>query len=261
MKPLFSTLLVLALSGCALMNSGSDPVKPIDNAKLGSAAQSIEWPRVQWWQRYQDPQLNQLMDEALANSPSMTAAQARLAQANASVGRARAPLLPGVDANYTLTREHLSENYVYPAPLGGSVSSNNRLALDFSYELDFWGKNRAGFNAALSRQDAAAADTHAAQNLLASAVVRSYLNLQNAFAQRQVLEKVLEQRSDVLKLTRGRFDAGLDTQVEVKQAESALAAAQVELTQIETTTAQLRNQVAALSGAGPNTATRSNPLS
>jgi outer membrane protein TolC len=62
---------------------------------------------------------------------------------------------------------------------------------------------------------------------------------------------VLEQRSDVLKLTHGCFDAGLDTQVEVKQAESALAAAQVELTQIETTTAQLCNQVAALSGAGP----------
>ena len=57
--------------------------------------------------------------------------------------------------------------------------------------------------------------------------------------------------ADVLELTRGRYSAGLDTQVEVKQAESSLAAGKVELTQVETTLAQLRNQVAALAGAGP----------
>ena len=81
--------------------------------------------------------------------------------------------------------------------------------------------------------------------------MRAYLNLQNGFAQRSVLKRVLAQRADVLELTRGRYSAGLDTQVEVKQAESSLAAGKVELTQVETTLAQLRNQVAALAGAGP----------
>ena len=64
------------------------------------------------------------MDEALANSPSMSSAQARLAQANAAVSTARSSLLPKVDANYTLNREHLSKQYIYPAPLGGSVVSD-----------------------------------------------------------------------------------------------------------------------------------------
>ena len=60
------------------------------------------------------------MDEALANSPSMSSAQARLAQANAAVSTARSSLLPKVDANYTLNREHLSKQYIYPARwLGG----------------------------------------------------------------------------------------------------------------------------------------------
>ncbi|WP_454693994.1 efflux transporter outer membrane subunit [Achromobacter aegrifaciens] len=251
MKRLLTTVLVLALSGCALMESGSEPVATLDGAKLGLTSQDTAWPDTQWWQRYGDPQLNALLDEGLANNPSMSAAQARLAKANAAVGIARAPMLPRVDANYTLTREHLSKDYIYPSPMGGSVVSDNRLALDFSYELDFWGKNRSRLQAAVSQQAAAAADAQAARNLLAGAMVRAYLNLQNAFAQRDVLNRVLAQRAEVLSLTQGRYTAGLDTQVEVKQAESSLAAGKVELTQTDTTLAQLRNQVAALAGAGP----------
>ncbi len=252
MKRLFSTaVLVLALGGCALIEPGPEPVAALDAAKLGLTAQDADWPTDRWWQRYGDPQLDALLDEALANNPSMSAAQARLARANAAVSSARAPLLPRVDANYALTREHLSKDYIYPAPMGGSVVSDNRLALDFSYELDFWGKNRSRLKAAVSEQQAAAADAQAARNLLASATVRAYLNLQNAFAQRDVLQRVLAQRAEVLELTQGRYGAGLDTQVEVKQAESSLAAGKVELTQTETTLAQLRNQVAALAGAGP----------
>lgn len=251
MKRLLSTALVLALSGCALMEPGPEPVAALNEAKLGLTSQAVTWPETKWWQRYGDSQLDTLMDEALANSPSMTAAQARLAKANAAVSTARAPLMPRLDANYTLNREHLSSDYIYPAPLGGSVVSDNRLALDFSYELDFWGKNRSHLKAAVSQQAAAEADAQAARNVLASATVRAYLNLQDAFAQREVLKRVLAQREEVLSLTRGRYSAGLDTQVEVKQAESSLAAGQVELTQTETTLAQLRNQVAALAGAGP----------
>ncbi|WP_454673510.1 efflux transporter outer membrane subunit [Achromobacter pestifer] len=251
MKRLLSTVLVLALSGCALMEPGPAPVVALDESKLGLIGQDTVWPHTQWWQRYGDSQLNTLMDEALANSPSMSAAQARLAKANAAVSTARAPLMPRVDADYSLNREHLSSDYIYPAPLGGSVVSDNRLALDFSYELDFWGKNRSRLKSAVSEREAAVADAQAARNILASATVRAYLNLQNAFAQRDVLKRVIAQRADVLSLTQGRYTAGLDTQVEVKQAESSLAAGRVELTQTETTLAQLRNQVAALTGAGP----------
>jgi len=251
MKRLLLTTLALALSGCALMNPATPPVAEIDGARLGLAQQDVAWPDTQWWQRYGDAQLDQLVDEALAGNPTLAAAQARLAQANAAVSRSRAPLLPRVDGNYTLSREHLPSSYIYPPPIGGSVVSDNRLALDFSYELDFWGKNRALLKAAVSQRDAASADAQAARNLLARAVVRSYLNLQNGFAQRQVLERTVKQRADVVALTRGRVSAGLDTEVEVKQAESALAAAKVDLTREATTIAQMRNQVAALAAAGP----------
>ncbi|MGN6457694.1 MAG: TolC family protein, partial [Achromobacter mucicolens] len=109
MKRLLSIALVLALTGCALMEPAPKPVAELDAAKLGLTGQATEWPAAQWWERYGDSQLNALMTEALANSPSMSAAQARLAKANAAVGMARAPLLPRVDAGYTLNREHLSK--------------------------------------------------------------------------------------------------------------------------------------------------------
>lgn len=252
MRFLPPVVLLLALTGCASMDPTAEPVAPLEATALGlQPAASVNWPQTQWWQRYGDAQLNTLVDEALAHSPSMTAAQARLTQANAAVRGAQAPLMPRMDANYSLNREHLSKRHIYPAPLAGSVVSDNRLALDFSYELDLWGKNRARLNAAISQRAAAQADTQAARNVLARAIVRSYLNLQNAFAQQAVLQRIVKQRADVLQLTHDRQKAGLDTQVEVKQAESALAAANVELTQNSTTLAQLRNQVAALAGAGP----------
>src|SRR5690606_9003224 len=143
------------------------------------------------------------------------AAQARLAQANAAVIRTRADLLPRADANYALTRQHYSKNYIYPEPMGGSVGTDNRLALDFSYEIDFWGKHRSALEAAVSRSQAAQADYQAALIMLAAAVVRGYLNLQDAFAQQDVLYKTIAQREEVASITRNRYQAGLDTQVEV----------------------------------------------
>jgi len=65
-----------------------------------------------------------------------------------------------------------------------------------------------------------------------------------------MLTDIIKQNSEVLDITRNRFTNGLDTQVEVRQAESQLAATRVEQTQTETRIAQLRNQVAALTGAG-----------
>ena len=251
MKRLLSTVLALTLAGCATMEPSNAPVAELSPASLGLADSQIHWPDNNWWQRYNDPQLDRLLVAALANNPSLSAAQARLAVANAAIAGARAPLLPRVDANYNLSREHLSGNYIYPPPLGGSVASLNRLALDFSYELDFWGKNRARLQAAVSEQQAAQADAQAARNMLARAVVGSYLNLQNAYAQHKVIQHVIAQRQEVQQLTHDRQRAGLDTNVEVKQAESATATARVELTQAETTIAKLRNQLAALTATAP----------
>ncbi|MDS1141066.1 efflux transporter outer membrane subunit [Pusillimonas sp. SM2304] len=251
MKSLLPLLLAALLSGCAAINPGEPALAKLDAAQLGLQDSAIAWPAEQWWHRYQDPQLDQLIGEALAGSPSLAAAQARLNLANAAVSSARAVQLPQADAGYTLTRERFSNNYIYPPPYGGSMQTDNSLRLDIGFDLDLWGRNRAHYASAVSRQQATAADAQMARNTLVSGVTQSYFNLQNALSQHQVLGQIVKQLENVLDITRQRVAAGLDTEVEVNQADSAVSAARVQRSQAATNADLLRNQLSALIGAGP----------
>src|SRR5690606_30134213 len=231
MKLITPLLFLAALSGCAAIDPGQPALEPLHGEQLDLQAGEVSWPAEQWWHRYQDPQLNQLMDEALDANPTLAAAQARLDGANASVAAARAVRLPQLNAAYQLTRERYSENYIYPPPFGGSMQTDNSLRLDLGVDLDLWGRNRAQHQAALSRQLASAADLQVARNALVDATVQSYFNLQNALAQQSVITDIVGKLQNVLNITRQRVVAGLDTTVEVNQAASALSSARVELGQ------------------------------
>src|SRR5690606_17276020 len=167
------------------------------------------------------------------------------------VGQARAVRLPQANVGYQLTRERFSENYIYPPPYGGSMQTDASLRLDLGFDLDLWGRNRSYYAAAVSRQQATRADAQMARNMLVSAVVQSYFNLQNSLAQQKVLSQLVTQLENVLDITRQRVAAGLDTEVETNQADSAVSAARVQLSQAATNADLLRHQIAALLGAGP----------
>jgi len=254
MKMLPLVLALGVLAGCAPIRGDHTPLEPQSVQRLDLTETAVQWPDTHWWTRYGDAQLDRLVEDALRENPTLDVAQARLDQALAATGTARSALLPDVSANYSLSRQRRSENYTYPPPLAGSVGTDQRLALDFSYELDFWGKNRHALQAAVSRARAAEAEQQAARTLLAYSMVQAYLELQGAFAQQAVLQDVLAQRRQVVDLTQDRLKNGLDTQVETEQARSAAAQAEVQLTQTRTRIAQLRNRVAALAGQGPSRA-------
>lgn len=228
MKSLLSLLLVFALSGCAAIHDPDHPgPQELQGGQLGLQSSAVDWPQVQWWTRYNDPQLNTLIDEALQNSPSLAVAQARLDMANATVQGARAVQLPQLNAAYNQTRQRYSENYIYPAPLAGSMDTDASLRLNLGINLDLWGKNRARSAAAVSRAQASQAESQMARNALVSAVTQSYFNLQNALAQHDTVAKIVTQLEKVLAITRDRVSAGLDTQVEVNLADSAVSSAKV----------------------------------
>ena len=241
----------LTLASCANMDAARAPERSLDVAALGAKAGAVEWPREDWWRRYGDEQLGALEAEGLSGSPSLAAAQARVAKAAAAAGVARAALFPKLNANATSTYQRFSENYIYPPPFAGNWESDNRLSFDFTYEIDFWNKNGAALQAALSQAQAATADVGAARVLLTTNIARAYFNLQRLFAQREVSRAAIVQREDVVRITAQRFSAGLDTKVEAKQAEAALATVRTELAQYDDGVATVRHQIAALIGAGP----------
>jgi len=228
----------VALAGCADMGSMSSPAKMRDADSLGltapastQAAAAVASPKIdsQWWLAFGDPQLNALVDQALEGNPNLQVARSRLARAQAAVSVAESTDKPHVDGALDLTRQKFSGNYIYPAPLGGSVQPSGNLQLNAGWEIDFFGKNRTALESAIGSANAAAADADAARVLLASNVARGYIQWARLHDRLAVAERTLAQREELFKLVRDRVSAGLDTRLQLKQSEASIPEARQEI--------------------------------
>jgi NodT family efflux transporter outer membrane factor (OMF) lipoprotein len=219
------------------------------NAKEGGR----DWPADAWWTAYGDPQLDSLMSEALAGSPDLAQAQARVRRAQAVAATARAQGLPTVTANASAQDAKQSYNLGIPpefVPQG--YNEYGRLTLDFNWELDFWGKNRAAVAAAVSDAKAAGADAAEARLMLSTNVAAAYADLARLYAERDVADRAINVLSQTQKLVSDRVTNGLDTLAEQRQAEADPLQAKADLGAIDEQIALTRNRLAALVGAGPD---------
>lgn len=257
--PFAALLGALFAGGCASFDGlapkavATDPAALAANRSLAGAKLSpAAWPNAAWWQRFGDPQLDALIGEALAGNPGMGSARARIDRALALAAASGAALAPQAGASADLTRQHYSANSIYPPPLAGSWRTQTQLALSFGYEFDLWGRNRAAYDAALGQVRAAEVDACAARLLLASSVARAYAQLSRSFEQLELAQATVAQRQAIFELTRQRVAAGLDSQVELKQAQASIPAARLRIAQMEEEIALGRNLLAALLGQGPD---------
>ena len=248
---------VLTLSGCASsagIASTAQTIAPIsiglDPASAGSAV--VPAVPADWWRSFGDPALTGLVERALADNPSLKLAQARLARARAAVNGAQAAEGPQVNGSLDVTRQRFSATSIYPPPLGGSIRTLGTAQIGGSWELDFFGRNRAAIDAAVGTQRAAQADVQAARNLLASKVARTYVQLGRLFAQREVAQRSLTQRDEILALIRQRVQGGLDTTVEQRQGEGALPESRQQIEALDEQIALTRHALAALTVQAPN---------
>jgi NodT family efflux transporter outer membrane factor (OMF) lipoprotein len=251
----FLLLSLLILAGCA--PRGAMLAAP-RSARALATAQSFAspvaaWPDTRWWTAYGDPQLDTLIDEALANSPDVAAALVRIRAAAAIVEQAGAVRTPSVTLNGQATLDKQSYNNGIPAqfiPKGWNDAG--RVTIGGSFDLDLWGRNRAALAAATT--EAAAAQVDAAQSmlLLSAAVASAYADLAQLFADRTVLERAVAIREKSFALNRDRYAAGLDNLGTQRLAETRAAAARADLAAVDETIALTRNRLAALVGAGPD---------
>ncbi|MBT2324504.1 efflux transporter outer membrane subunit [Variovorax paradoxus] len=223
----------LFLAGCADMGQIDSHAKLRDAGSLGLSSQAAELaaPTVdsQWWLGFGDAQLSDLVDQALQGNPNLQVARARLERAQGAVGVAESARKPKLDGQIDLTRQKFSGNYIYPAPLGGSVQELGTLQLNASWELDFFGKNRTAIETAVGAANAAAADADAARVLLATNVARAYFQWARLDDQLAVAKRTLTQREETLRLVRDRVAAGLDTRLEQYQSEGGLPQARQQI--------------------------------
>ena len=253
------TLVCALLAGCASMN-GLAPETTSRNANTLASAQSLSdtkvdaaaWPSTDWWKAFGDPQLDRLIDEALADSPTLAVAAARMRKALALAQQSQSALSPRLDASASTTRERFPEHGLIPPPFGGTTQTLSDLQLSLSWEIDFWGKNRSAYEAALGAARAAEVDAYAARLALSTNIAQAYVQLQRAYLQLDVAQQTLASRERIAALTRDRNAAGIDSRLEVKQAEAALPATREDIAALEERIALARNAIAALMGAGPD---------
>jgi NodT family efflux transporter outer membrane factor (OMF) lipoprotein len=244
---------VLTLSGCA-SSAGIAPVaQPVAPATVGlDAPGSAPVVAADWWRGFGDPALNDVVERALAGSPNLRVAQARLERAQAAVSGAQSAVGVQVNGELDVTRQRFSANSIYPPPLGGGIVTLGTAQIGASYEFDFFGRNRAAIEAAVGAQRAAQADVQAARTLLASNVARTYVQLGRLFEQREVASRALQQRDEILALVRQRVGSGLDTNVELRQGEGALPESRQQIEQLDEQIELGRHALAALTAQPPN---------
>jgi NodT family efflux transporter outer membrane factor (OMF) lipoprotein len=230
----------------------SDPAA-LEAAKTFAGAPAPRAPlESTWWKRYGDPQLDGLIEESFAGNPSLAIVRARVLQAQAVAALAHTALTPHTSGTVSSSRQRLSENSIIPPPFGGTWLWQNDATIGLGYEVDFWGRNRKAYESSLGLVRAAAADAEAARLLLAVAVARAYIQLQASFEQRDVAATTLTEREQLLSLTRARFDAGLDSQVAVHEAEGQVPSSRDQVIAAEQAIELARHQIAALVGKGPD---------
>jgi NodT family efflux transporter outer membrane factor (OMF) lipoprotein len=226
------------LVGCATPGTSEKPQDFKNVADYGSrqsfAAPEGPWPTDAWWQFYGDPQLDRLIGEALENSPSMAIAQARLSRAQATVQIQRSADLPQIDATASISEQKQSYNYLSPrafTPQGWN--DYGRAGLDFSWELDFWGKNRAALAAATSEANAARADAAQARLTISTAVASAYAELAHEYSVLETTQAALVVRAETAELFHRRLENGLETLGSVRQIDARRAAAEADVLSVQ----------------------------
>jgi NodT family efflux transporter outer membrane factor (OMF) lipoprotein len=242
----------LLLAGCANMSGIETQAKLRDTASFQLDAGAQASVPAQWWREFGDAQLDRLVAQALADNPNLRVAQARLARAQAVSEVAGAALLPQVNGSLDVTTQRYTETGMIPPPLAGTTQTSATLQLGTSWEIDFFGKNRALLESALGAARAQQAETEAARVLLASNVVRTYFQLARTNDQLAVAQRTLAQREEALRLVRDRVNAGLDTNLELRQSEGSLPEARQQIEALQEQATLARNALAALVGQ-PNT--------
>lgn len=238
------------LAGCALPPKENPQLQTLTEQALGLSQQAAPSVQRGWWEVYGDAQLNGLVEQMFAQNTRLAEMLARLRNARAQVEAASADLAPGFRFNGSAERQHFSEHALYPPPLGGSDRWQTNLTTDLSWDIDFWGRQAALVTQARDQALASALDVRATELLVAGSLAQAYIDLYRAHAHADIAKRSEEQRQKILDLTRKRLVAGLETKVELREAEGALPQARLARLQAEATAELATHELALIAGQG-----------
>ncbi len=222
MKTVAPLLAALLLAGCVVPQVEEPAGKPVDGTTLGLSGGTVAPASEDWWTAFGDTQLNSLIEQATQDSPTLAQAPARVRLAQSQAQAAGAATRPGFSIDAEESWQRFSANYYIPPPFGGHTYWLGGGTANLNWDLDFWGRQAALIAQTRSQLLASQLDVASARLALAGSITQSYIDLQRAWTLVDIAEQQVGQREHLLKLTRQRVDAGLDTQIELKTAEARL---------------------------------------
>ncbi|AMP01093.1 efflux transporter, outer membrane factor (OMF) lipo, NodT family protein [Collimonas arenae] len=239
----------ILLSACAV---GPDYVRPVADAPA-AFKENKDWkvatPQDQplqekWWEIYQDPQLNALVEQVNISNQNLAQAEAQFRQARALVQSARASYFPTIGANSGVTRSGSAAN----SSNGGRVANAYSLGLSSSWEPDLWGRISRTVEANRASAQASAADLQVAKLSAQSTLAQDYLQLRVVDMQQNLLNETVAAYQKSLQLTQNQYAVGVAAQSDVIQAQTQLKSAQAQAVDNGVLRSQLEHAIALLTG-------------
>jgi NodT family efflux transporter outer membrane factor (OMF) lipoprotein len=259
------------MTGCAV---GPDYVRPtvitpdaykeVDGWKVAQPKDDVI--RGAWWEIFGDPQLNALEAQVSLSNQNLAVAEATYRQARALVREARASYFPTVTLGigYTRFRDSATPGTSSAgrssgggssgagASSGGGASSGPRsdfqLGLDFSWELDLWGRIRRTVESNQASAQASAGDLEGARLSFQAELAQDYFQLRTLDAQKQLLDATVATFEQSLELTKNQYASGVASQADVVQAETQLKTTQAQAIDVGVQRAQVEHAIALLIG-------------
>jgi NodT family efflux transporter outer membrane factor (OMF) lipoprotein len=248
---------VLSIAGCTVGPKYHRPAAEVPPAYKEVGDWKPAQPNDQnlsgnWWEVFQDPQLNALEAQVNVSNQNLKAAEAQYTQARALLRYHRADLFPTVAASPSATRSKTSANRQPHSPSFNGITFNDfQIPFELSYQIDLWGRVRRTVESYRDQAQASAADLAGVNLSMHSQLALFYFQARTLDAEEQLLSSTVTQYEQALELIRNRFAGGLSSDVEVQQAETQLETTRALAIDVGVARAQYEHAVAVLIGKPP----------
>src|SRR6202047_1831638 len=245
-SPFLRLILVAGIgAGCSLQATKPPAVAMPASFEQTLPSDQAAWPGRDWYRGFGSPELNGLIEQASSNNFDVSAARSRIAQADARARQAHAAILPSVDATG-------NANYLAGHSVNGTPHETDWAALlSASYEVDFWGKNRATADSARLLAVAARADHDTVALTALAGVANGYFQVLSLRQRLNIAHSNVDAARTLMSIIDARFNVGLSNPVEVATQKAALASAELIIPELEQTQVEALAALALLVGRQP----------
>ena len=244
---------LFALGGCSVGPKYSKPTTQIppaykENANWKTAQPNDQAQKGNWWEIFQDPQLNALEEKVNVSNQSLRAALDRFQEARDALRETRSSLFPLVTASVSPTQNRQSANRALRGPTSPANYSDLILQGDVSYEVDAWGSVRRSVQSSRELAQASAADLETIRLSLHAELALDYLTLRGLDAQKKLFDDNVDAFDKAMQLTESRFQGGVASREDVDLAATQLEQTRAQDIDITSARDQFEHAVAVLIG-------------